>query len=351
MLSPSPDLRRVTQADFAACRALLREGSKSFFAASLLLPERVRHPVAALYAFCRVADDCVDLRRDRAEMVDALRRRVDHAYAGRPLPDPVDRAFAWAVERHAIPRALPDALLEGFAWDVQERRYETLPALNAYAARVAGTVGAMMTLVMGVRDPAAVARACDLGVAMQLTNIARDVGEDARAGRLYLPERWLREAGVEPDEWLARPGFDERIAHVVRRLLDAADRLYRRAEGGIGQLPMGCRPAIAGARYVYAEIGRQVERQGLDSIGQRAVVGAGCKVRLLARALLATPLPRRPDPSPPLDEVRFLVDAVAATPPPPQVSQSFDDRVAWVLELFDRLERRDELGSLATGQT
>ena len=87
------------------------------------------------------------------------------------------------------------------------RRYETLQDLDAYAARVAGSVGAMMTLVMGQRAPEIVARACDLGVAMQLTNIARDVGEDARAGRLYLPLQWLREAGIDPDAWLAKPVF------------------------------------------------------------------------------------------------------------------------------------------------
>jgi phytoene synthase len=182
---------------------------------------------------------------------------------------------------------------------------------------------------------------------MQLTNIARDVGEDARAGRLYLPEQWLREAGIEPDAWLARPRFDDRLGSVLRRLLVAADRLYQRAEAGIGRLPLGCRPAIAGARFVYAEIGRQVERQGLDSISQRAVVGTGCKVRLLARALLAVPLPRRPDPAPPLDEVRFLVDAVAAAPPPRHVSKTFDDQVGWVLDLFQRLEQR-ELAGLAS---
>ena len=98
-----------------------------------------------------------------------------------------------------IPRALPEALLEGFAWDAAGRRYETLDEVEHYAARVAGCVGAMMTLVMGRRDPAILARACDLGVAMQLTNICRDVGEDARAGRLYLPLAWLRDNGIDPD--------------------------------------------------------------------------------------------------------------------------------------------------------
>ena len=117
----------------------------------------------------------------------------------------------------------------------------SLEALHGYAARVAGTVGVMMTLLMGVRDAAALARACDLGVAMQLTNIARDVGEDARAGRLYLPLDWLDEAGVDRDRFLAAPAPSPALARVVARLLAEADRLYARA----ATASRGCRRAAA----------------------------------------------------------------------------------------------------------
>ena len=209
-----PDLPLASAADHAACRQHLRAGSRSFHAAALLLPDAVRAPATALYAFCRVADDAVDLGTGDPGTGDpggsgglgGMRERLALAYAGRPLADPVDRAFADVVAEFAIPRALPEALFEGFAWDAAARRYEDLAALRAYAARVAGTVGAMMALLMGVRDPAVLARACDLGVAMQLSNIARDVAEDARAGRLYLPLAWLREGGIDPEAWLARPG-------------------------------------------------------------------------------------------------------------------------------------------------
>ena len=136
-----------------------------------------------------------------------------------------DRALAHVVHRLAIPRLLLDALLEGFLWDANGRRYETLEEVHDYAARVAGTVGAMMALVMGAHTQRALARACELGVAMQLTNIARDVGEDARNGRLYLPRAWLREAGIDPDAWLRAPRFDAAIAGVV----DASAAGRRRA--------------------------------------------------------------------------------------------------------------------------
>ena len=141
---------------------------------------------------------------------------------------------------------LPAALFEGFQWDCEGRRYDSLEALHGYAARVAGAVGVMMTLLMGVRDGPALARACDLGVAMQLTNIARDVGEDARSGRLYLPLDWLREVGLDADGFLAAPAPSAALAGVVARLLAEADRLYARARGGIARLPAPLPPRRPG---------------------------------------------------------------------------------------------------------
>ena len=163
--------------DLAACRTLLRGGSKSFDLAAKFLPRAVRDPAVALYAFCREADDLID---EECGGLDRLRERLARAYDGRPFEIPADRAFAAVVARFAIPRTLPEALLEGFAWDNAGRRYHNLPQLRAYAARVAGSVGAMMAVVMGVRDAERLAAAVDLGVAMQMSNIARDVGEDAR---------------------------------------------------------------------------------------------------------------------------------------------------------------------------
>jgi len=342
---------QLDPADMVACRALLKGGSRTFHAASKVLPRRVSDPAIALYAFCRLADDAVDLGSNRAAAVERLKDRLDRAYRGQPMNLAADRAFADVVTRFSIPRELPEALLEGLAWDAEGRRYESLADLYAYAARVAGAVGAMMTLVMGQRSPEIVARACDLGVAMQLTNIARDVGEDARAGRLYLPLAWLREHGIDPDAWLAKPGFTPEIAAIVQRLLDAADSLYSRATLGIENLPRSCRPGIYAARALYAEIGRELERGGLDSISRRAVVSTGRKLKVLARtlALLETEwVPARTlTASGQIDETRFLVEAVAATSPreraPKVRAKPIEDRVVWVIDLFSRLERRDQL--------
>jgi phytoene synthase len=326
----------------AECRRLMRGGSRSFFAASLLLPARYRDSATALYAFCRVADDAIDLSSDPASALVLLRRRLDAIYAGTPGADPADRALAVVVRRCGLPRALLDGLLEGFAWDAEGRRYDTLAELEDYAARVAGTVGAMMALVMETQDATALARACELGVAMQLTNIARDVGEDARNGRLYLPRQWMLEAGLEPEGWLADPQPSPTLDGLVRRLLARADALYARAECGVAALPHRCRPAIQAARLVYAAIGREVlERPGRTMV-HRAVVPGRTKLGLMLRALPAALLP----PGHPLDAgaaapalpaVRGYVDAAARAELP---RRTYYQRAVRVLALTEQARRR-----------
>ena len=352
-LAASSAMPPAGEADLVACEELMRGGSKSFFAASRVLPARVRAPAIALYAFCRVADDAIDLASDPASAVVRLDERLDAIYARQPQAFESDRALADVVARFGLPRGLLDALIEGFRWDSEGRRYETIEALQDYCARVAGTVGAMMAILMGTRSRAALARACELGVAMQLTNIARDVGEDARNGRLYLPRAWMREEGVDPDAWLRQPVFYAGIGRVVARLLYLADGLYDRAELGIAELPRDCRPAIQAARLVYAEIGREVERAGLDSVSGRAVVSSRRKAWLVTRALLAgTPMPRAAGPrtagvAPAMVEaIRYLVD-LAVEPASPGAAatapDSFYERTVWVIELCERLRERERL--------
>ncbi len=280
---------------------VLRAGSKSFHLASRLLPARVRMPTLALYAFCRHADDAVDdagSERAARSAVESLRARVDRVYADRALDAVVERAFARVVQRFAIPRAIPDALVEGMEWDVDGRAYESAEDVRAYGMRVAGTVGLMMTLIMGERDTEVLARACDLGVAMQLTNIARDVGEDARRGRIYLPGRWLAEEGVDRERFLAQPEASDGVRAVVARLLVEADGLYDRADAGIAHLPRDCRVAIRSARLVYSAIGTNIREAGFDSVSRRAVVPLRRKLWLVlrafgARAWRAKPLSER----------------------------------------------------------
>jgi phytoene synthase len=331
--------------DTDACAALLRGGSKSFHAASRLLPANVRHAAISLYAFCRVADDAIDGAdaANRMAGVADLQARLTAIYNGCPADAPPDRAFAAVVRQHAIPYALPAALLEGFAWDAASRTYADIEMLLDYAARVAGTVGAMMTLVMGVRDSAVLARACELGMAMQLTNIARDVGEDARAGRLYLPLDWLAEAGADPAEFLRSPRYDAGVQAAVARLLNHADMLYAQSADAIAHLPPGCRPAIHAARLLYAAIGHKAGQPNFDPVSQRAVVPGSTKLLLVARALVASA--RRPASlSPVVPRAVWHLVAASADPTVTRATarRTFGERFIWAMEILAGLDAREQ---------
>lgn len=325
--------------DMAACRAAIRTGSLSFHAASRLLPARVRDPALALYAFCRLADDAVDEGNDKVGAVLRLRDRLERVYQGRPLEAAPDRAFACVVESFDMPRALPDALLEGMAWDAVGRRYDDLSGVMSYSARVAAAVGAMMCVLMRVREADALARACDLGLAMQLTNIARDVGEDARAGRIYLPLDWVADAGMAPETFLADPRPSPAIRQATARLLAKADQLYLRSEAGVSALPIACRPGILAARLIYAGIGGAVARAGHDGVTARARTTKGQKLGWLMLASLragaGTMMPRAATlHAPPEPEVAFLVQAAAHATPARARSDA-------LLAVLAQLEARD----------
>ena len=329
----------IAPADLAACQAAIRTGSLSFHAASKLLPGKVRDPALALYAFCRIADDAVDEGHDKAHAVLTLRDRLDLIYEGRPRNAAADRAFASVVEDFDMPRALPEALLEGLAWDAVGRRYDDLSGVLSYSARVAAAVGAMMCVLMRVRNADALARACDLGLAMQLTNIARDVGEDAREGRLFLPQDWLADEGVDPAAFLADPKPSPAIARVTKRLLAQAERLYQRAESGVAALPFACRPGIFAARHIYGGIGAAVARNGHDNISHRARTGAARKLGWLALSVAHTAttavLPKSAVlHAAPAPEVAFLVSAAARAQPQKGRSDA-------LLGVLAQLEARD----------
>jgi len=338
-LSPEYDSQ-----DLQACVAMMQGGSKTFFAASRLLPMRVRAAAIALYAFCRVADDLVDQGGDAQANLSLLKQRLDLIYAGTPTDAVEDHALALVVQHHQLPRLFLDALLEGFEWDAQGRRYQTMEDLQGYAARVAATVGGMMCWIMGPQAPLTLARACELGVAMQLTNIARDVGEDARNGRIYLPLQWLVEAGIQPDEWLQNPKLSANLKTVIERVLQEADQLYKQAQAGIAELPADCRAAILAASLIYAEIGHQLRREGLDSVSHRTVVSTRRKLVLLATAWTQSGwIYAQRNPVQPLPAIAFLIAPEVLNADERMRTLNFPNRampqrIEWVLGLFERLE-------------
>jgi phytoene synthase len=263
-------------------RLIIRRGSKSFAAAAKLFDQETRENAYMLYAWCRHCDDVIDNQKlgfeskpQTAEitqgMLDKLREQTLAAVDNQPSDDSVFEGLRYVLKRNEIPARYALELLEGFAMDAKVHEYKTLGDTLQYCYYVAGVVGIMMAYVMGARDPAALQRATDLGIAFQLTNIARDVREDAKVGRIYLPGDWLTEAGIPVDEIL-QPQHASALAKVVERLLTEADRFYSSANEGLRALGFRSAWAVATARRVYRAIGDIVRERGAAAWQERVIV-------------------------------------------------------------------------------
>jgi phytoene synthase len=288
----------VTETDLVqSSRETIQQGSSSFAAAAALFDAETRADAEMLYAWCRHCDDVIDGQdlghgmaapgpaAGRARL-EALYAKTRAALAGEPTGDPNFAAFQRVALRRHIPEAYATQLIDGFAMDVAGRRYETLGDTLDYCWHVAGVVGVMMALVMGVApdDLATLRRAQDLGLAFQLTNISRDVIEDAANGRIYLPAAWLAEAGV-PEAQIAAPEHRAALFAVTARLLDAAEPYYASALAGLPALPFRSALAIAAARGVYRQIGVIVRRRGPAAWDVRASTGGAMKAWLALHAV------------------------------------------------------------------
>ena len=272
----------------------IEAGSKSFATAARLFDETTRQSAVMLYAWCRHCDDVVDGQQlghgqqqgDRSNAVASLaglERSTQSACAGQLSGDPVFDGLAEVVRRHGIPECYLLEHLAGFRMDVEDRHYISLDDTMAYCWRVAGVVGVMMAMVMGNRDPATLDRACDLGLAFQLTNIARDVVEDAAIGRVYLPAAWLKEEGIFVPGDLLNIVHRAALGRVAARLVDSADPYYSSAVAGIGALPLRSAWSIATARGVYRDIGRKVKAHGAHAWDRRIATSRMDKLWFLAR--------------------------------------------------------------------
>jgi phytoene synthase len=264
---------------------VLAAGSRSFHFASLFLPADRRGDAALLYAFCRHVDDVADEASDAATARAALQALVAEL-VGERSPGPLITAVRALFARRGIDVVHALDLIDAVASDLGQVRVADDGELVRYGYGVAGTVGLMMCGVLGVDDPDALPHAVDLGVAMQITNICRDVAEDARLGRVYLPASRLGEHGVlgTPSAVLGASGP---VAVVVGDLLALADRYYRSAEDGLRYIPWRARVAILVAARVYRAIGVQLREHGCDALAGRTVVGLGRKVRTALAALFA----------------------------------------------------------------
>ncbi len=277
-------------------RATIAKHSKSFALASRLLDARTRDHTAVLYAWCRRADDAIDgdLPRDATDKAQIVRRLEDElttVYSRRPV-EPLLDAFGEVAWARAIPRSYPMELLAGMAMDAHGTRYATMCELQLYCWRVAGVVGLMMTHVFGIDDDDALVHAAHLGMGMQLTNICRDVEEDWRRSRLYLPDELLARHGAgglagELETSTAIPlSAREPLARSVRELLAIADRYYVSGDRGLRALPWRAAIAVKAASNVYRAIGTRLLARDCDVTAGRAVVSKPRKLGgVLAAAL------------------------------------------------------------------
>lgn len=263
------------------CKTLTHFHSRSFFMASQLLSGDKRRAVRALYAFCRLTDDIVDCPNDNTLLTLAEWR--ERALSWHPTADDLT-AVAWADARarYHIPRRYAEQLMDGVARDLQQSRYETFADLATYCYGVASTVGLMSMHIIGFESEKAIPYAIKLGVALQLTNILRDVGEDWERGRLYLPLEELAHFGLTEAD-VAQRVVDNRWRTFMQFQIQRNRQLYEDAWPGIAMLHKEGRLAIAAAAGFYQAILNDIEAHDYDNFNRRAYVSQWGKLRLLPK--------------------------------------------------------------------
>jgi phytoene synthase len=266
-------------ADWARCEAIARAHGRTFYLASRCLSPAARRAALATYAFCRIADDIVDGASERGSATAAVELARWTAQVERP-DHPVALAFAETRACYGVPVQPVYDLLTGIGMDLKPRRYATWTDLRGYCYHVAGTVGLMVAPILGCRDPHALTYAATLGIAMQLTNILRDVAEDARRGRLYLPLDELAAFDCDPEAILAgRP--DGRFSDLIAFQIERARSLYADAALGIPALGPSGRLTTLMASRLYAGILTEIEALDYDVFRTRARVSGPRKARAL----------------------------------------------------------------------
>ena len=264
------------------CARLTRQHSKSFYLSSALLPGDKRKATHALYAFCRIGDDLID--QSAGDPAVAIKQWSDLALAADPQSDdPVVLAWSHARSIYRVPHLYAEQLVNGVARDLQQTRYQTFEELAEYSYGVASTVGLMSMHIVGFSGPEAIPYAVKLGVALQITNVLRDVGEDYRSGRVYLPQEELAAFGIMEDQ-IAAERVDERWREFMRFQIARNRLLYKEAWPGIALLDRDGRFSIAAATVLYRGILDDLETHDYNNFTRRAYVNRRGKVARLAQA-------------------------------------------------------------------
>lgn len=298
-MTPAPNRAEL----LAHARQSIMRGSKSFAMASRLFDAPTREKVWLLYAWCRRCDDLADNQDHGGTLGEqagaearlaTIRDLTAKALAGQPAGDPSFDAFGLVARECGITAAMADDVIAGFALDAADWRPRTEADLLQYCYHVAGAVGVMMAVVMGVApdDEDTLDRACDLGLAFQLANIARDLDEDDAADRCYLPLEWLVEADIPPGEQM-KPHYRRQLAALAHRMCEMEKVYEASARIGAGRLGFRQRWAVLAAAGIYGDIARAVDAAGEHAWDHRVHTSTGRKLWHVAHALweAATPPP------------------------------------------------------------
>jgi len=303
-------------------REAIRLGSKSFAAASRLFDRTTRERAWLLYAWCRRCDDIADAQDNGGRLGDqsdphtrlaAIRMLTDRALEGEETGEPSFDALGVVARETGLTPAMADDVIAGFALDTDGWEPVSEADLMRYCFHVAGAVGVMMAVVMGVspQDDETLDRACDLGLAFQLANIARDVEEDYAGGRCYLPANWLKEMGIPRDK-LLDPEFRPRLVRIAARLADLAEVHERAARVGARRLGFRQRWAVLSAAGIYGAIARQVRKKGAHAWDSRVYTSRPAKLFYVAKALVNAAIPARGLDQPPRWNRRQLAEHARA---------------------------------------
>lgn len=275
-------------------RDSITRGSKSFALASRLFDRKIRERAWLLYAWCRRCDDLAD-GQDHGGHMEAvgdpdsrlalIRERTAQAVAGEATGDPAFDAFGVVATECGLTLEMAEDVIKGFALDAAGWHPRSEDDLDRYCYHVAGAVGVMMAVVMGVSpdDKAQLDRACDLGMAFQLANIARDIEEDDAAGRCYLPDEWQARLDISPGEYL-RPHNRPRLTLMARWLCDEAAQYEASARAGAKGLPFRSRWAVLAAAGIYGDIARKVKAAGDHAWDHRIHTSRREKLAWVAKA-------------------------------------------------------------------
>lgn len=281
---------------YAHCRAITRHHAKTFYMATRFLPNHKQRSIFAIYGLCRYLDDLVDEAEDlmfdqkieRDEIIrklDQFQAKLVDTFNGKEQSDPILIAFSDSLNRFNISIDLPLELMEGVKMDLHKNRYNNFEELYDYSYKVASVVGLMTSEVFGYSKPEALKHAVDLGIAMQLTNILRDVGEDLSRDRIYLPADELKSYGISENDLMNRK-LDDRFKEFIRFQIQRARDYYKSADKGIEMLNRDSRLPVALARENYSRILYKIEENGYNVFDHRAYLNSTEKLTMVPKVMM-----------------------------------------------------------------